>query len=57
MQKHPSPLNFHAFLKAKFALLYQSRKSVLPRRADEAEADVAVPAEGGVVSPIRDGTD
>ena len=23
----PSPLNFHAFLKAKFALLYQSSKS------------------------------
>ena len=27
MQKHPSPLNFHAFLKAKFPLLYQSSKS------------------------------
>ena len=30
MQKHPSPLNFHAFLKAKFPLLYQSSKSGKP---------------------------
>ena len=32
------------------------RKSVLPRRADEAEAVVVVPVVGVVVVPVRDGT-
>ena len=30
MQKRASPLNFHAFLKAKFPLLFQSKNKIPP---------------------------
>ena len=56
MQKHPSPLYLTTFEKVEFPLLFQSSQSGLPRRADEAEAVVVVPAVGVAVVPARDGT-